>query len=154
MEFGTVLGILGAVIAAGVSAAACCVTMCMIGQAAAGVVTEDPSKFGQTLVLQAIGSTAGIYGFLMGFLILSKTLAMADAGTMGINAGLYLLACSLPVGVVGAISAIYQGRVLVSGVILIGKRPGELAKALIYAAMIETFAVFMLLVSFLMYNGI
>lgn len=37
---------------------------------------------------------------------------------------------------------------------LIAKRPGELAKGMVYAAMVETYAVLALLVSFLMYNAI
>jgi V/A-type H+-transporting ATPase subunit K len=57
-------------------------------------------------------------------------------------------------GVVGLIVAVVQGKAIVSGIMLIGKRPGELAKAIVYVAMIETFAIFALLVSFLMYNSV
>ena len=40
------------------------------GQAAAGVVAEDPSKFGRCMVLQALPSTQAMYGFVIAFFIL------------------------------------------------------------------------------------
>ena len=149
MSFGILFGAIGVVIATVLSGLGSATAMSMIGQAASGIIMEDPGKFGQTLVLQAMGSTNGIYGLLIGFLILTKTMTVTDMQT-----GLFLLASSLPVGIVGYIAALVQGKVLASGVILIGKRDGELAKPMIYAAMIETFAVFALLISFLMYNSV
>lgn len=44
----------------------------MVGEAAAGVVTEDPSKFSQTLILQALPGTQGIYGLLTGFVVMQR----------------------------------------------------------------------------------
>ena len=41
-----------------------------------------------------------------------------------------------------------------AGVMLVGKKPSELAKGMLFAAMVETYAVLALLVSFLMLNGI
>ena len=149
MTLGMGLALLGAAIAFSLSAVGSGLAMGMAGQAAAGVLKEDSSKFGQTLVLQAIGTTNGIYGLLIAFLIMQKALLVSDIGT-----GLWLLASGLPMGIVGLIAAIAQGKVLVSGIMLIGKKPGELAKALIYAAMIETFAIFALLVSFLMFSNV
>jgi V/A-type H+-transporting ATPase subunit K len=149
MELGIALGVIGAVIAFGLSGAGCGIAMGMVGQAAAGVVAEDPRKFGQTLVLQAVGSTSGIYGLLIGFLILNKAMEVTDTST-----GLYLLASGIPMGVVGLVASIGQGRALASGVILIGKKSAEMAKALIYAAMVETMQIFGLLLSFLIYNNV
>ena len=37
------------------------------GQAAAGVVTEDPSKFAKVLIMQLLPGTQGLYGLLVGF---------------------------------------------------------------------------------------
>ncbi len=42
------------------------------GQAAAGVVTEDPSKFAKVLVIQLLPGTQGIYGLLVAFVALSR----------------------------------------------------------------------------------
>lgn len=125
------------------------------GEAAAGVVSEDPNKFGQVLLLQALPGTQGIYGLLIAFLILQKIGMLGGApADLTWMQGLYLLACGIPIGVVGIFSAIAQGKTAAAGIMLIAKRPGELAKGMVYAAMVETYAVLALLVSFLMYNAI
>ncbi|MBQ7120239.1 MAG: permease, partial [Oscillospiraceae bacterium] len=66
----------------------------------------------------------------------------------------YILLSCLPIAVVGYFSAIHQGGVAAAGVGVVAKRPGEVSKAMIYAAMVETYAVLALLVSFLMLNGV
>ena len=42
------------------------------GQAASGVVSQDPGKFGKVLIMQLLPGTQGIYGLLVGFITLSK----------------------------------------------------------------------------------
>ena len=44
--------------------------MCFVGQASTGLLTENPDMFGSTIVLQALPGTQGIYGFLIGFIIM------------------------------------------------------------------------------------
>ncbi|MBT2158714.1 V-type ATP synthase subunit K [Clostridioides difficile] len=123
------------------------------GQAAKSVVTEDPSKFGQLLVLQLLPGTQGLYGFIIAFLILSK------AGIIGGDAiptsaqGLQLLMAGLPIGLVGLVSGIAQGKAKNRSWNSC-KRPEELGKAITFAAIVETYALLGLLVSFLAYNGI
>jgi len=151
---GSFLAIAGASIAtlAGIGSA---IGVGIAGQAAAGVVAEDPKKFGSTLILQALPGTQGIYGLLIAFIILNK-IGLLGGGMAALSAaqGGLILAASLPIGIVGLISAIHQGKVAASGIMLISKRPEEIAKAMVYAAMVETYAVLALLASFLMVNGI
>ena len=68
MVTGNVFALLGAAVAAlaGIGSA---MGVGIAGQAAAGVLAEDPKKFGKTLILQALPGTQGIYGLLMAFLI-------------------------------------------------------------------------------------
>ena len=66
--------------------------------------------------------------------------------------GMYLLFTGVPIGVVGIWSGLAQGKAAASGIMLIAKRPDQLAKGIIYAAMVETYAILALLVSFLMWN--
>ena len=154
MTLGQALAVLGAALAAlaGVGSA---LGVGVAGEAANGVVAEDPNKFGQTLVLQALPGTQGIYGLLVAFLILSKIGLLggqiADVSTFS---GLALLAAGAPVGLVGIWSGYAQGKAAAAGIQLIAKRPSELAKGMIYAAMVETYAVLALLVSFLMYSNV
>jgi len=68
--------------------------------------------------------------------------------------GLSVFMAALPIAIVGFISAIYQGRAAAAGVGLIAKRPEELGKAIIYAVMVETYAVLALLASIMLLFGI
>ena len=126
------------------------------GEAAAGGVSEDPNKFGQVLVLQALPGTQGIYGLLIAFIILLKVGLLGGDGMveLTVSQGAYIFASSLPVGLVGIFSAIAQGKAAAAGIMLVGKKPSELAKGMIFAAMVETYAVLALLISFLMINSI
>ena len=156
METGLVLALVGAALATFLSGMGSAKGVGIVGQAAAGVTAEDPSKFGQTLLLQALPATQGIYGLLIAFLVLLKVGIVG--GEPQIELTLYkginiLLAC-LPIAVVGFFSAIHQGRAAAAGVGIVAKQPNEVSKAMIYAAMVETYAVLALLISFLMLNGI
>ena len=151
MTLGLALAIGGAAMAAlaGVGSA---LGVGVAGEAAAGVVAEDPKKFGQTLVLQALPGTQGIYGLLIAFLILVKTGVMGGAPLdLSMEQGLYFLFAGVPIGIVGIWSGWAQGKASAAGIMLIAKRPSELAKGIIYAAMVETYAILALLVSFLMW---
>ncbi|MDD2397500.1 MAG: V-type ATP synthase subunit K [Sedimentibacter sp.] len=151
---GNFLAILGASVAAlaGIGSA---IGVGIAGSAAAGVVAEDPKKFGSTLILQALPGTQGIYGLLIAFIILNKIGLLGGSMTeLTAAQGGFFLAAALPIGIVGIISAIHQGKVAATGIMLVGKRPEEIAKAMVYAAMVETYAVLALLISFLMINGI
>ncbi|HCP14884.1 MAG TPA: V-type ATP synthase subunit K [Peptococcaceae bacterium] len=125
------------------------------GEAASGVLTEDPGKFGQTLLLQALPGTQGIYGLIIGFLILIKIGIVGGAPVeLTTVQGLSLFVAGLPIGVVGYTSGIAQGRASAACMGIIAKRPEELGKAMMYPAMVETYAVLALLASFLMWLGI
>jgi F0F1-type ATP synthase membrane subunit c/vacuolar-type H+-ATPase subunit K len=69
---GIVIALLGAALAVVLPGIGSALGVGLVGQSAAGVVTEDPDKFGQTLLLQALPGTQGIYGLLTGFLIMQR----------------------------------------------------------------------------------
>ncbi len=152
---GNFLALLGAALAVIVAGLGSARGVAMVGQAAAGVVTEDPERFGQTLLLQALPGTQGIYGLLTAFVILTK-IGLVGGSPVELDTvqGLLFLGASLPVAIVGYFSAIGQAKTAVSGVGIVAKRPGELAKAITFAAMVETYAVLALLGSILMIFGI
>ena len=150
---GNTLALLGAAIAslAGIGSA---IGVSIAGQAAAGVITEDPKKFGKTLVLQVLPGTQGIYGFVVAFLIILK-LGMLSGGMVDLTVaqGAYLFAAGIPIGVVGIISGIQQGKAAAAGLQLTAKRPDQMTKGVIYAAMVETYAILALLISILIWLG-
>ncbi len=122
----------------------------MVGEAANGLLTEDPSKFGKVLILQALPGTQGIYGLITAFLIIFKIGVLGTPVELTAAQGAYFLMAALPIGVVGLFSAIRQARVAVAGINLIAKRPDEVGKAITSAALVETYAIFAVLISLLM----
>ena len=64
-QLGGVYALLGAAVAALLAGIGSAVGVAIAGQAAAGVVTEDPAKFSKVLILQLLPGTQGIYGLLV-----------------------------------------------------------------------------------------
>ncbi len=144
------LALLGAAFAAILAGMGSAKGVGMVGEAGAGLLTEDPSKFGKTLILQALPGTQGIYGLITAFLIVFKIGILGTPVALTIGQGAYFVMAALPIGVVGYYSALKQARVAISGVNLIAKRPDEVGKAITSSALVETYAIFALLVSLLM----
>ena len=113
------------------------------------MLADDPSKFGQALLLQALPGTQGIYGLVTAFLILMKIGLFGGEVVLDFSQGMYLLAASLPIAIVGYFSGIAQGRVAAAGIGLVSRRDGQVVKAITSAALVETYAIFALLVSIL-----
>ncbi|MBZ4645051.1 MAG: V/A-type H+/Na+-transporting ATPase subunit [Petroclostridium sp.] len=152
---GNFLAMLGAALAVFLAGTGSAKGVGIVGEAAAGVVTEDPSKFGQALLLQALPGTQGIYGLLTAFVILNKIGVVGGTMQQLTTAqGFYILVSALPIAFVGLYSGIAQGRAAAAGIGIIAKRPEELAKGITFAAMVETYAVLALLASILMVFGI
>ena len=151
---GQILAGIGAVLATLVAGIGSAIGVGHAGQAGAAVVAEDPDKFGSVLVLQLLPGTQGIYGLLIGFVIASKAGLLGGGAEISAAAGLQLFFAALPIAIGGLLSAIAQGKVAASGIAMVGKRPEESGKAIIFAVMVETYAVLALLFSFLMVNGV
>lgn len=147
---GPFLALLGAALAAGFAGAGSARGVGIAGEAAAGVLTEDPGKFGQTLLLQALPGTQGIYGLLVAFLIMNNIGVFQGNVSLTVAQGLQYFASAMPIAIAGYFSGVAQGRASAASMNIIAKRPEELAKAMLYPAMVETYAVLALLVSILM----
>lgn len=151
---GIVFALLGAALAVGLAGMGSAQGVGIAGQAAAGVVTEDPNKFAKVLILQLLPGTQGIYGLLIGFITLTQIGIMGGSSDISLIKGLlYLIAC-LPMAFVGYKSAIRQARASVSSISLVAKRPDQFGKAMIFPAMVETYAILALLISILAIFGI
>jgi V/A-type H+-transporting ATPase subunit K len=123
----------------------------LVGSSGSGVVTEDPDKFGQVLLLQVIPGTQGIYGALTGFLLMMKMgVFSGNIAQLTTSEGLLAIAAAMPIALVGFLSAVYQGKTAAAGLGVVAKRPEELGKALVFAAMVETYAVLAFLATLLM----
>lgn len=154
-NIGMVLALTGAALASILAGIGSAIGVGMAGQAAAGVVTEDPSKFSKVLILQLLPGTQGIYGLLIAFITLSQIGVLGGTmQTLSFAKGLMYFASCMPIAIVGLLSAISQGKAAVAGIHMIAKKPDQMSKGMIFAAMVETYAILALLVSILSIFGI
>jgi V/A-type H+-transporting ATPase subunit K len=154
MDIGLGLAIGGASLAALLASCGSAWGIAVAAEAAGGVLTEDPEKFGRLLVMIALPGTQGFYGFLGAFYIMMKVDLLGGGMPVSLLSGRQLFFAGLPVGIVGLISGYYQGRASAAGINLVAKRPEETGKAIILPAMVETYAVLGLLATILLVSGI
>ncbi len=148
---GNNLALLGAALAVALAGSGSAKGVMTVGSAASGLIAEDPSQFGRALVLQAIPGSQGIYGLITGFMVINNmNILGGNAVTLTPEQGMYYLVACLPIAIVGYLSAIHQGKVAAAGIGLIAKRPEESGKAIISAVLVETYAIFAVLVSLLL----
>ena len=150
-QLGIVYALLGAALAVFLAGAGSAIGVGIAGQAASGVVSEDPSKFAKVLVIQLLPGTQGIYGLLVGFITLSK-IGLLGGGILDLTPqqGLLVLAACLPVGIVGLISGKSQGQTAAAAIGIVAKKPEQFGKAMLFPAMVETYAILALLASILL----
>lgn len=155
MVDGLVFALLGSALAVGLAGIGSAVGVGIAGETGAGVMTEDPNKFGQVILLQALPGTQGIYGLLAGFWVLIK-LGLLGGTPVEINVaqGMQIMVSCLPIAIVGLLSGIYQGKTSAACLGLIARRPGETGRAIILPAIVETYAVLALLATILLLNSI
>ena len=155
MTTGMTLAILGGVLSVVLGGFGSIIAVGRAGKAASAVITEEPEKFGKALILEALPGTQGIYGFLVGIMLFQKVGILGGTPEeLTIELGWYFFFVCLAAALTGFLSAIFQGKVCNSGMQVLAKKPAEVTKAIILAAMVETYAVLGLLISILLINGV
>lgn len=144
--FIAVLGMALAVLLPGIGSAK---AVGMIGEAASGLLINEPEKFGKSLVLQLMGASQGLYGFVI--FIMAMGQLRAD---MTILHGLYILMSCLPIAIVGLPSAISQARIASAGIGVLSRNESQMAKSIIYTVMVETYALLAFVASLLLLNTV
>lgn len=152
LSIGQLLALLGAVVAAVVAGIGSARGVGMAGEASAGLVSENPDLSGKCLVLQLLPGTQGLYGFLVAVLLVIKVGVLGADGMVAltINQGVQLFLGCMPIAIGGYMSALYQARVACGGVNMLATQPDASGKAILMCVMVETYAVFALLVSILL----
>lgn len=163
---GLAIGILGLALTA---------LMCGIGSglglrstatATAGVLAEDPKKWGKVMLLTLLPATQGLYGFVIA--IIGATMQLPTVANMQnavLASGATVLSVAteaqitaqgwsifwacLPMMIGGMISAILQGKASAATIIAVGKN-SETSKALLFPAMIEFYALLGMVASILL----
>ncbi|MDE7215556.1 MAG: V-type ATP synthase subunit K [Clostridia bacterium] len=147
---GVYIGMIGAAVAALMAGCGSAIGVGVAGQAAAGVTSEDPGKFGKVLLLQLLPGTQGIYGLIIAFMVFMRAGllggSIAEWTTMQ---GWGMVAVCAPMAIVGLVSGIYQGKCASAAIAMVAKRPEASGKGLLMTVMVETYALLALLISFL-----
>ena len=137
----TFLGIALAIVPSGIGSAK---GAAMIGKAASALISEQPEKFGQSLVLLMMSASQGLYGFIIGFLSFTRIGPDLDIPTaLGCCAG------GLIMGLAGYFTAVHQSTLATAGIQILAKKPEHSTKGVLYSAMVETFAIFAFVVAVL-----
>ncbi len=148
---GPFFALLGAALAAGLGAVGSSVGVGIAGQAATGLVAEKPELSGKAIILEALPSSQAVYGFVGAFMVLGAFDKIAD---VTVAQGLAMFAACLPLALAAYFSASFQGKVIAGGMNILAKGEEGFGTAVILAVMVETFALFGFLVTFLMIDKI
>jgi V/A-type H+/Na+-transporting ATPase subunit K len=117
------------------------------GNAAIGAMKKDPDSFGNYMVLSALPSTQGLYGFV-GYFVMS---GVVKAG-IDWNIAAAVFGAGLAMGLAGLFSGIRQGEVCANGVAAIGSGHKVFGNTMILGVFPELYAILGLLVVILI-NG-
>jgi len=137
----TVMGIFMSIVLAGIGSAR---GAAMIGKAATALISEQPEKFGKSLVLYMMSASQGLYGFIIGFFIFSH---LGDDLTLAV--ALRCFSGGAIMGIAGFLTAIQQSLIAAAGIQILAKKPEHSTKGVLYSAMIETYAIFAFVISML-----
>lgn len=153
--FETIGGLGFTILGAALTAGLCCIGSAkgtgMVGEAASGLVSEDPDKSTKCLILQVLPGTQGLYGLVVWFFALF-TMGAFSGGIvpLTVTEGATIFAACLPIALGGWLSAIFQGRVAAASVNVVAKKPDDWAKGIILCGIVEFYAILSLLASVLL----
>lgn len=117
------------------------------GNAAVGAMKKNPDSFGNYMVLSALPSTQGLYGFV-GYFVMSAALS----GVVDWTIAAAVFGAGLAMGLAGLFSGIRQGQVCANGIAAIGSGHNVFGNTMILGVFPELYAILGLLVVILI-NG-
>ncbi|MGX7092679.1 V-type ATP synthase subunit K [Hutsoniella sourekii] len=142
---GLMFATIGVFLAVGLNGVASGLGVGRVGQTAAALLKEEPEKFAQALILQLMPASQGLYGFVIGFVIMQQI----QVG-MELIKGVNLLIAALPIALVGYFTARAQADVAISGMGILAKRPENNTYGIILSSMVEMYAILAFVISFLL----
>lgn len=157
MDFGLALALVGIASSVFLPGIGSSIGIHHASKCATGVLSEKPERYGQLFIMVVLPGTQGFYGLLAALIIMTKlNFFVGGVPDISVALGAKILAASLPVTYAGLVTAIYQGKVSASGIIMAGKRPEMAFKAgVVYAVMVEIYAILGLLATlFMLWFGI
>ena len=145
---GLFFAFLGAALAVGLSCVGSAKGTGIVGEAAAGLLSQAPEHFSKCLILQVLPGTQGLYGIVVWFFAL-YTMGAFSGGIqpLTVTQGLAIFSACMPMALGGLLSAIAQGRVAASAINIVAKKPGDWFKGTIMCGIVEFYAILSLLAS-------
>lgn len=123
----------------GLSGIGSAIGVVMAGNATVSALKKNPNIFGSAMILSALPSTQGLYGFAGFFLNLGAVTTLGDALTLG--QGLAVFAVGLAMGFVGWISAIKQASIAANGIVEMSNGHNVFSSTLVLAVFPELYAI-------------
>ena len=142
---GYAIAMIGIALCVGLCGIGSCVGLYKTGSAAAGVLGEDPKRYGKLVILVLLPATQGLYGFIIG--IIASGGVNAD---MSLAAGWAMFAAVMPMAITGLISGIFQGRTAANCIYAVGRQESLSGKLVLYPAMVEFYAILGLIISIML----
>ncbi|MDP3436509.1 MAG: V-type ATP synthase subunit K [Bacteroidales bacterium] len=118
----------------------------MGGNATIGALKKNPEIFGSSMILCALPSTQGLYGFAGFFLMLNS---LKEIAVLSLNQGLAVFAVGVALGVVGLFSAKQQASLVANGIVEMGNGNDVFGKTMILGVFPELYAILAFAAAFL-----
>ncbi len=118
----------------------------MGGNATIGALKKNPDIFGSSMILCALPSTQGLYGFAGFFLMLNS---LKEIAVLSLNQGLAVFAVGVALGVVGLFSAKQQASLVANGIVEMGNGNDVFGKTMILGVFPELYAILAFAAAFL-----
>ncbi len=136
MDINVLLGYIGLGLMFALSGVGSCYGTTIAGNAAEAALKKDPSKSASYMILSALPSTQGLYGFVAFIMSISRDFAQD---------GLLMLGVGAAVGTICLISAIRQGQLAANGINGISQGHDVMVNTMIYCALPEFYAILALI---------
>ena len=157
--FETIGGLGFTILGAALTAGLCCIGSAkgtgMVGEAASGLVSEDPDKSTKCLILQVLPGTQGLYGFVALFIVLGQVGILSGSPVaVTVSQGLAFFAACLPFMLGDWLSAVFQGRVAAASIGIVAKHPEASTKGIIFCGIVEFYAILSLVATIMISTNI
>ncbi len=116
------------------------------GNATIGALKKNPDIFGSSMILCALPSTQGLYGFAGFFLMLDR---LNTISVLNLNQGLAIFAVGIALGIVGIYSAVKQSSIVANGIVEMSNGNNVFGKTMILGVFPELYAILAFAATFL-----
>ncbi|MCD7770460.1 MAG: V-type ATP synthase subunit K [Oscillospiraceae bacterium] len=146
------LAFLGGALAVGFSCAGSGKGTGCVGEAATGLLAEQPDAFGKCLIMQVLPGTQGLYGLVVWFMAMMQIGLFGGSGLVDLTLaqGFSVFSACIPMAIGGYITAVAQGRTAAASINLMAKNPDDWSRGIIMCVVVEFYAILSLLASILM----